>query len=67
MNAKLILNNNYIDSASGRKITIISPWDQSELGTLESATAEEATAAVNSAAEAFKEFRYSNLSSNVGI
>jgi len=67
MNAKLILDNELKDSQSNETIGVLSPWDGTQLGTLASANEQEAGYAVESAAEAFKTWRYSNLSERLSI
>jgi glyceraldehyde-3-phosphate dehydrogenase (NADP+) len=67
MNAKLILDNEFKDSQTNETIQVLSPWDNSQLGTLASANEAEAQWAVENAAQAFKAWRYSNLSDRIAI
>lgn len=67
MNAKLILDNEFKDSQSTETIKVYSPWDGTEIGSLAAANESEAKYAVESAAQAFKTWRYSNLSDRIAI
>ena len=67
MNAKLILDNELKDSQSTEIIKVYSPWDGAEIGSLAAANESEAKYAVESAAQAFKTWRYSNLSDRIAI
>lgn len=51
---KMYINGKFVDTDSGEKITVISPNDESVLGTVPSATVEETRAAIDAATEAEK-------------
>lgn len=67
MNAKLIIDNKYIDSISTQTIEQHSPWDGSIIGTNVSATLDEANLAVDSSYNAFKTWKLAPLSQKIDI
>ena len=67
MEAKLLINNQILDSSAGTKITAISPWDDTVLGSLEAATADQARETVQKAATAFSTWRYSSISTRLEL
>lgn len=67
MEAKLIINNIFSDSATGKKIEIKSPWNDSVIGTTSGASQDQARTAVQNAATAFTTWRYSNISDRISL
>ncbi len=67
MEAKLIINNQIVDSAAGVAIDIISPWDNQIVGTTQAATQDQARTAIYQASEAFKSWRYTSLNYRYGL
>ena len=51
---KMYINGKFVDTDSGKNITVISPNDESVLGTVPSATVEETREAIDAATEAEK-------------
>lgn len=67
MNAKIILNNQFIDSAKSEVMQINSILDNSQLGQIECATGEQAVESIVSAQNAFESWKYTNLSERIEI
>ena len=67
MNAKIILNNQFIDSAKGEFQLIYSVLDNSPLGQMECASTDQAIEAVKSSEKAFHSWRYFDLSKRIEI
>lgn len=67
MNAKIILNNQFIDSSKGEVQDLNSVLDNSLLGQVECASPEQAIEAVKSSENAFKTWRYTDLSKRIDL
>ena len=67
MNAKIILNNQFIDSSKSEVQQINSVLDNSVLGQMECASSEQAIEALKSSENAFKSWRYLDLSKRIEI
>lgn len=67
MNAQIIINNEFQNSENQKSYTIYSPWDESVVGATELGSLNQATWAIDSAQEAFKEWKNTDLSKRIEL